>query len=572
MIGFLGLLKPAQSLSLARFSVTGNASVIAGDTLVVTVTALNRDGSTNTSYTGTVHFTSSDPSATLPADYTFVGGDNGVKSFNIVFETAALSQTLIVTDTVIPYIDGAKNVEVFPDALDHFTVSGFPDPYQISLGAENFTVTAYDQYNNVKTDYTGTVTFTSSDGAATLPAPYTFLSGDLGSKTFSATLATPGEQSITATDGAVNASQSNITVRNFSYNSTYFDGTNDHGVFAYSALLDFNHDDAFTINARVKVDATLLTVTNGQNWIDWEDDDGVWAAQVAAGSYTPNGLATAVAAAMAAVNPLKVPVCEYTLGTFKFRLATTGTLFSWFTNTGVHAPQNIVTTLGFTTAPSDYTGSPATTGYTADNDVIPDMISGAICSNVDGNGLIGGYQFGISAEDEGDMSHLVEFIIVEDYNLNRALIIDTQNTFDFISDFRDVQVSYDGSGTAAGVEIRVDNVVQALNIDTDALTGASTQTNHLVWVGASDGLNNYHKGWIDELNIQGKVLSGAESTERYNGGLPDDLNAQAAAATLIAWPREEFESGGVVADQSNVGNNLDMTLANGALIDTVVPT
>ena len=32
-------------------------------------------------YTGTVHFTSSDTAAVLPANYTFVAGDNGVRTF-----------------------------------------------------------------------------------------------------------------------------------------------------------------------------------------------------------------------------------------------------------------------------------------------------------------------------------------------------------------------------------------------------------------------------------------------------------------------------------------------------------
>ena len=62
------------------------------------------------------------------------------------------------------------------------------------------TVTAYDAYGNVATGYTGTVTFTSSDGQAALPASYTFTAADAGTHTFSVTLETAGTQSITATD------------------------------------------------------------------------------------------------------------------------------------------------------------------------------------------------------------------------------------------------------------------------------------------------------------------------------------------------------------------------------------
>ena len=45
----------------------------------VTITAKDAYGNTATSYTGTVHFTSSDSAAVLPGNYTFVAGDAGVK-------------------------------------------------------------------------------------------------------------------------------------------------------------------------------------------------------------------------------------------------------------------------------------------------------------------------------------------------------------------------------------------------------------------------------------------------------------------------------------------------------------
>jgi hypothetical protein len=67
------------------------------------------------------------------------------------------------------------------------------------------TVTAEDPFNNVATDYTGTVHFTSTDSAATLPGNYTFTTGpgmDNGTHTFGngVTLDTAGTQTVTATD------------------------------------------------------------------------------------------------------------------------------------------------------------------------------------------------------------------------------------------------------------------------------------------------------------------------------------------------------------------------------------
>src|SRR5439155_4117127 len=57
--------------------------------------------------------------------------------------------------------------------------------------------------------------FISSDGAAVLPANYTFLAADAGTQTFNATLKTVGERTITATDtvtATITGSQTNITV------------------------------------------------------------------------------------------------------------------------------------------------------------------------------------------------------------------------------------------------------------------------------------------------------------------------------------------------------------------------
>ena len=79
------------------------------------------------------------------------------------------------------------------------------------------TITAYDAYGNMKTDYTGSVYFTSSDSAATLPytssSKFLFVSGDNGSHTFSGfTLKTTPSQTITVTDGSVSKQSASITV------------------------------------------------------------------------------------------------------------------------------------------------------------------------------------------------------------------------------------------------------------------------------------------------------------------------------------------------------------------------
>src|SRR5262249_35623664 len=77
----------------------------------------------------------------------------------------------------------------------HFAVGA---PVSATAGsAFVFTVTALDAGNMVDTTYGGTVHFSATDGQAVLPADTTLSSGQ---GTFSATLKTAGNQTITATD------------------------------------------------------------------------------------------------------------------------------------------------------------------------------------------------------------------------------------------------------------------------------------------------------------------------------------------------------------------------------------
>jgi ELWxxDGT repeat protein len=190
---------PTQGTSL---KVTGfPANITAGVASNFTVSAKNADGSTNTSYLGTVHFTSSDPQAVLPANYTFSAADQGVHTFSATLKTAG-SQSITTGDTVVPSGAGTQSgITVTPAATSRFTVAGFPSPVTAGV-AGSLTVTAWDAYGNRATGYRGTVRFTSSDAKAVLPGNYIFTTADAGLHTFSAVLKTAGTQSLTATDTA----------------------------------------------------------------------------------------------------------------------------------------------------------------------------------------------------------------------------------------------------------------------------------------------------------------------------------------------------------------------------------
>jgi hypothetical protein len=188
----------------STFTVSGfPSSTTAGVAGTFTVVAENADGTTDIRYRGTVHFSSSDAQAGLPADYTFTEADAGVHTFSAVLKNSG-TQALTATDTTSASVTGSESgITVHAGAASMFLVAGFPASTTAGV-AGSFTVTARDPYGNLTTGYTGTVHFTSSDPKATLPGNYTFTAADAGVHSFSATLKTAGTQSLTAKD-TVNA-------------------------------------------------------------------------------------------------------------------------------------------------------------------------------------------------------------------------------------------------------------------------------------------------------------------------------------------------------------------------------
>ncbi len=86
-------------------------SSVAGQPLVVTVSAFTAAENPAASFTDTVHFTSSDPQAQLPPDYTFVGADAGTHVFSVTLETSG-AQTITVTDVQQSTLTATQTVNV----------------------------------------------------------------------------------------------------------------------------------------------------------------------------------------------------------------------------------------------------------------------------------------------------------------------------------------------------------------------------------------------------------------------------------------------------------------------------
>jgi VCBS repeat protein/centrosomal CEP192-like protein len=183
---------PPPPAPATHFSVAAQATATAGIAVNFTVNALDASNNLVTTYSGTVHFSSSDGQAALPGDQPLT---NGTASLQITFFTGG-NQTITATDTVSSSITGSSpaiNVKVL--TTTHFSVSA---PATASTGtAFNFAVTALDASNNQVPTYAGAVHFTSTDGQAILPSDQGLASG---TGTFTATLKTSGNQTITATD------------------------------------------------------------------------------------------------------------------------------------------------------------------------------------------------------------------------------------------------------------------------------------------------------------------------------------------------------------------------------------
>jgi len=109
-------------------------TVASGTPFGVYIAALDGSSVRDASYAKTAVFSSSDPLATLPASYTFVPADGGVKAFSAVLRTLG-DQTITVSDpgnnlipgTLTMTVTGAQVPEAIPtlsfEALALFAIA-----------------------------------------------------------------------------------------------------------------------------------------------------------------------------------------------------------------------------------------------------------------------------------------------------------------------------------------------------------------------------------------------------------------------------------------------------------------
>src|SRR5205807_1006948 len=192
----LATVNVSAATGATQLSVTAPANATTGTAFSITVTAQDQFGNTITNYTGTVHFTSSDGAATLPANYTFVGGDNGIHTFsNGVTLNTAGSKTVTATDPVTGGgISGSATVAVKNSTTTAVVSSANPSlsgqsvtfTATVTPGTATGAVTFFDGGNNIGGGVLsgGVATLSTSSlvlGNHTITAVYAGDANDLGS-------------------------------------------------------------------------------------------------------------------------------------------------------------------------------------------------------------------------------------------------------------------------------------------------------------------------------------------------------------------------------------------------------
>jgi hypothetical protein len=170
----------------AGFVVTGLGDAVAGTRQRVLVRAVDAQGNPLIDYTGTVVFTSTDARAALPAPLVFSPLDFGAKIGFVTLRSSG-SHTVTVTDSARS-LATSVSATVSPAPATRLAISGLGrGPAGV---AQTVTVSALDAFGNVATGFSGTVSFTSNDPRAVLPADAAFRSEDAGVRTFPVTLRT----------------------------------------------------------------------------------------------------------------------------------------------------------------------------------------------------------------------------------------------------------------------------------------------------------------------------------------------------------------------------------------------
>jgi uncharacterized delta-60 repeat protein len=237
-------LPPAAQTS-PSFVISGPTTFTAGTAGTFTLTTLNPDGTADTTYSGTVQVTSSDPQAVLPGNIAITGGTG---TFSVTLLTAG-TQSVAATDVTTASITGSDTgITVSPAAASQVVFTVQPSSGNAGLTLGTVEAAIEDAYGNVETgDNSDKVTISVNTG------PSTQIGGTLteavvaGNATFSnLVLDTSGNYSLTA--------QANLAG-----GGTLGPAVSSSFTVASPVSISLG---AITYNSRTGLDSETITVTN----------------------------------------------------------------------------------------------------------------------------------------------------------------------------------------------------------------------------------------------------------------------------------------------------------------------
>ncbi|MFH1459663.1 MAG: PQQ-binding-like beta-propeller repeat protein [Candidatus Omnitrophota bacterium] len=294
-----------STIPLGWFVISHDTAAIAGTPETITVTAKDINGQTKTDYAGTINLDTNGTATTITwglssglgifadggasldtAAYTFHDNDNGVAVFTIK-DTKVETINISVEDNGKTDNDTEGNLIVSPGAVNSFIIA---HDTQATAGiADNVSITAYDTYSNIKTNYTGTITVDTNGttttitwanvsglgmfndgGAGVDTATYTYAAGDNGTVTLSITDTKTESIDIDASASGKtdNDSEGNMLIvpAAIDYFVISHDGAASAGV---SDQMSVTAKDAYA-NIKTNYTGTITLDTNGTaTTIDW---------------------------------------------------------------------------------------------------------------------------------------------------------------------------------------------------------------------------------------------------------------------------------------------------------------
>jgi beta-lactamase superfamily II metal-dependent hydrolase/fibronectin type 3 domain-containing protein/DNA/RNA endonuclease YhcR with UshA esterase domain len=243
----------------AQFSLSAPSSAAPGTPFNLTLTAYDASNHVASTYTGTIHFTSSS-AGTLPSDYTFTSGDNGAHTFSFAL-TGGGTQSITATDTTDSSITGTTTISILctpPSAAITAPASVLVGSSANASVADAGAGATYQWSATNATIVTGSGTSaiqftpTATSGTVTLAVTVTNASGCSDTKSATVAIGTPPA----ATHFSVTAPATVTAGTPFSVTVTALDASN-NTVTSYAGTVHFTSSSAGTLPA----DSTLTSGT-----------------------------------------------------------------------------------------------------------------------------------------------------------------------------------------------------------------------------------------------------------------------------------------------------------------------